>query len=411
MKNYFKFILKHWFSLLMITLTCFVASVFVIKIIDDNNAYYQASFEVSNIEEFDVELLNDVDFLNEVKASAYNAETNYNKYENINVEKLVNKQDLTYIVEGNKVTIKTSIKYYDEFFLKTSATVGTRAKTFIKDAVLKIAGEDIDVTFENEKDIVTLKNNIQNTYLIAAFVSITVLLIEFAVCVFIYNKKKKEDSNIVDNINVFSSIFHKEYWNKALKPLTKVKDITMIAMLFAMMLVCKLIPIPSGFGNLGLGLTYIFFSITCMIYGPIYGFVIGAFLDVLGYFMPNGGGAVFHLGYTLQTAITGMIYGLCFYRRKIGYFKVFLSRVLVNFLMNTIYGSFLYVWVVAGVKLNAPEFKELYGSYMVLLSLPKNIIYLIPQSLLLFLAIRAVIPILARFNYVPKEMIIRKQAK
>ena len=79
----------------------------------------------------------------------------------------------------------------------------------------------------------------------------------------------------------------------------------MIAMLFALMLVCKLIPIPGGFGSLGIGFTYLFFSVTCMIYGPVYGFVIGAVLDILGFFMPNGGGPIFHLGYTLQTALTG----------------------------------------------------------------------------------------------------------
>ena len=48
-----------------------------------------------------------------------------------------------------------------------------------------------------------------------------------------------------------------------------------------------------------------------MIYGPIYGFVIGVFSDVIGFLLfPSEG--FFHLGYTLQAALTGFIYGIFF---------------------------------------------------------------------------------------------------
>ena len=408
MKKYLKYLVNNLFAILMVFIMFFVASTFTIKLIDDSRSYYEATFEVSDIENFEVENLTNVDFLNEIKASAYNPETDSNKYENINVEKMIKKGDFSYTVDGSTITITTKAKYYELFFLSSTASVGTRAKMFIKDSVLKIAGEQ-EVIFENPKDIVTLKDTVNNKYLISILVASASLIVELIVCIFLAKKEKKKDNHI-DNKTIFTSVFSKEYWRHACRPLTNVKDITMIAMLFALMLVCKLIPIPSGFGSLGIGFTYLFFSVTCMIYGPVYGFVIGAVLDILGFFMPNGGGPIFHLGYTLQTALTGFIYGICFYRKRFTFFNTFLSRMLVNFLMNVILGSFLYIVVFyPDVKTGSTEFFKLFNSYMLLLSLPKNIVYLIPQTLLLYFVLRGVIPVLIRFNFIPKQVLSRKK--
>ena len=203
-------------------------------------------------------------------------------------------------------------------------------------------------------------------------------------------------------------VLNKKYWNLSTKPLVKVKDMTMLAMLFALMMACKFVPIPSGFGNLGLGLTYLFFAITAMVYGPVYGFVVGVFSDIIGFFISDSSG-IFHLGYTLQAALTGFIYGLCFYKTKINFSKVFLSRLLVNLFINVIYGSFLYLLVFYPDQ--KENYKELYSSYVLLMALPKNIIYLLPQSALLYYVIRVTLPILSRYNFVNKEIIIETKHK
>ena len=179
-------------------------------------------------------------------------------------------------------------------------------------------------------------------------------------------------------------------------------------MLFALMLICKLISLPSGFGNLGIGFTYLFFAITSMVYGPIYGFVVGVFSDVLGFFFFKSTG-FFHLGYTLQAALTGFIYGLSFYRTKISFKKVFLNRLIINMFINVIMGSFLYLLVFYPDQ--KENYLELYKSYVLLMSLPKNIVYLLPQSLLLYYVIRVTLPILKRYNYVEKDMVILKNYK
>ena len=120
MKNYFKYLHKHIFVILTILIMSFFAPMVTIDIINNQTAYYQASFTVSDISIFEENLLTDVDYLNSIKASA-------TKYENIDVEKMLKKNHFTYTVIENKITIVTKVKYYDNFFNSSSLSVGTRA--------------------------------------------------------------------------------------------------------------------------------------------------------------------------------------------------------------------------------------------------------------------------------------------
>ena len=315
---------------------------------------------------------------------------------------MLEKKHFNYTINNNEITIQTKAKYYENFFNSSSLSVGTRAKTFIKDSVLNISDK---VTFVNSKDIVELKDHL-NKWKISVIAASIFFVNEIIISVifFFIKKSKEEKALIYDNQTVFKHPFYKEFWKKAVKPLTKVKDITTIAMLFALMLVCKLIPIPSGFGNLGLGITYLFFATIAMIYGPVYGFVIGVFSDIIGFFIDSGGG-IFHLGYTLQAALTGFIYGLCFYKTKVTFAKVFVCRLIINLLINVVYGSFLYIVVFYPEQIKEPgRLKELYTSYMTLLSLPKNIIWLLPQSLLLYYVLVAIRNPLTKFKLLDKAV-------
>ena len=400
MKNYFKYLHKHIFAILTILIMSFFAPMVTVDIINNQTAYYQASFTVSDISIFEENLLTDADYLNSIKASA-------TKYENIDVEKMLKKNHFTYTVIENKITIVTKVKYYDNFFNSSSLSVGTRAKTFIKDAVNDLAQEHCVVTFDDPKNIVSKENFIANSTQISLITlgcsSLLVLLL--SIIFYKNNISFKKESYVYNNETMFNNCFHSKYWKLSVKPLVKVKDITTLAMLFSLMMVCKFIPIPSGFGNLGIGFTYLFFAITAMIYGPVYGVVVGVFSDVIGFLLfPSEG--FFHLGYTLQAALTGFIYGLCLYRTKINFTKVFVCRLFVNMLINVVYGSFLYLLVFYPDQTD--RYKELYSSYVLLMALPKNVVYLLPQSLLLYYVIKVTLPILNRFKLIDKEMVITK---
>ena len=401
MKKYFSYLLNNIAKLLVVLIVSFLFSFLTIEFVNQNRSYYQATFEVSNIELFNDELLLEENFLNEIKNSA-------EKYKNIDVEKMLEKKHFTYTVEQNTITIQTKIKYYDDFFLSSSNSVGTRAKMFIKDSVLKIAGEENEIIFSNKNDIVERQKYINRWTFSFAFTGVA-LLIELIVSVFLYNKQKEEIKYVYDNETMFATCFHKKYWKLSINPFVKVRDITVIAMLFALMLASKMLPLPSGFGDLGISFTYLFFAIICMIYGPVYGFVVGVFSDIIGFFMPNGGG-IFNLGYTLQAALTGVIYGLFLFKTKITFTKVLTARIIVNFIMNVIYGSFLYIFVYyVDDTMTLTRYLELVKSYALLLSLPKNIIYLLPQSLLLYYVIKVTLPIFARYHLIDKDMVIKKR--
>ena len=182
MKKYFSYLLKNIVKLLVVLIVSFLLSFLTIEFVNQNRAYYQATFEVSNIESFNDELLLEEEFLNEIKNSA-------EKYKNIDVEKMLEKKHFTYTKDKNTITIQTKIKYYDDFFLSSSNSVGTRAKMFIKDSVLKIAGESNEIIFSNPKDIVERQKYINRWNFSIAFTGVA-LLVELIVSILLYNKQK-----------------------------------------------------------------------------------------------------------------------------------------------------------------------------------------------------------------------------
>ena len=212
-------------------------------------------------------------------------------------------------------------------------------------------------------------------------VSLIVLLI-----LLIVKKEEAIDNLEYDNKDIYKYPFHKSYWLQSFKELNDIKKVVVLAMLFAMMQVVRLIPLPSGFGNLGISLSAFFFAVIGLLYGPSVGFMIGAISDIFGYFVfPDG--YPFHIGYTLQAALSGFTYGICFYKTKINYSKALFARLIINIFLNAVLGSICWADV-ADLSHSAAR------TYFLTLSLPKNIAYLIPQSVLIYLFIKALAPAL-----------------
>lgn len=397
---------KHLLRKKWIILMCFIFSFcfgyLVGNIYNHFASYYQCEFKIADNINFDYSLLNNEDFLNEIKLSGLNKETNVNKYENINVKKLLDNNDFKIIDKGNNnYVIETPYKYYDVFFVNSSMKLSNRAKTFIRDAIYQIADKD-NVTFSNPNDIVEIKNDI-NPIIVSIGTSLIGTVATFAIITLIFFKKiEKEDIFIYDNINTYRTIFHRSYWIDAAKSVRKTKDITTISLIFALILLCKYIPLPSGFGDLGLSFTYLFIALAGLIYGPIYGFFIGTMSDVLGFFINSSG--YFFWGYTLQAALCGMIYGLFFYKTKVNFSKVLMCRLIINIFMNALWGSMCYTIVFTTFPAFSSQFNEFLFTYASILSLPKNIIYLVPQSLFLFYFIKVVSPILFRQKLINKTV-------
>ena len=195
-----------------------------------------------------------------------------------------------------------------------------------------------------------------------------------------------------DNFNLYRFIVHKTYWINQFKDLKKLKNLVNLAVLFALMKVLGFISLPSGFANLGIGLSYLVFSVIGMIYGPAIGFLVGITSDIFGFLMGQSGN-VFHIGYTLNAALAGFSYGICLYKTNISFTKCFASRVFVNLFVNVFLGS---IW---WGQVSSFTYEQTIN-YMFIMSLPKNLFYLIPQSILMYLLIKALVKPLSATNII-----------
>ena len=103
------------------------------------------------------------------------------------------------------------------------------------------------------------------------------------------------------------------------------------------------------------------------------------------------GSSVFFLGYTLSAMITGFIYGVFFYKKKITFTNCLLARFFVNIFINVVLGS---IWWAIIYDLDIEAIKL----YVFLTALPKNVLYLLPQSILLYIVLKALAKPLAKFG-------------
>lgn len=375
-------IVKTSFIYLFTIVVTFLFGIVVSDTINFYNSNYEIVFSVN--EEFDYEKLDDQDYLISIKNT-------HEKYKEIDVEKMIKNEDVSIEYSNNEYKITTGYEYYETFFISSSKEKGTRVKQFFKDAINNLVSEDAIVTYKYS-DIYIVTNKI-NIYLVGSITSL--LGVGLLTTYLVLNKDKKEF--VYDNKLVFKTPFHKEYFKDSFKFLDSTKKIVTIAMLFSLMMVCKLFSLPSGFSNLGISLTYLFFSLICLIYGPSAGLMIGFFSDVLGHFLFNKYGAPFYFGYTIQAMLTGFVYGLCFYKTRITFTRCFIARVIVNLLLNVIWGSICFG------DLMGYDY-ETTKMYALIIALPKNLIYLVPQSMVLYIFLKFVSPILYRNKLINKTI-------
>jgi ECF transporter S component (folate family) len=125
--------------------------------------------------------------------------------------------------------------------------------------------------------------------------------------------------------------------------LSSAKTLTAAGMLVAMGVVLSFFSLSIS-NILKIGFTFLPLAAGGMLFGPLVGGVIGGLTDVLGYFVrPDG---PFFPGFTLNSIVTGVIYGLFFYKKPVTLLRTalaFLTVVLVvNLTLNPLWLSILY---------------------------------------------------------------------
>lgn len=387
--NIIKLLWKKKIALIVAFSILFVMGYFISEFyVNSKIAYYSLSF-TSEASTSEVLNLTEQEYFDSVidKITAYNQDID-NKviegkkitYASVDFESLV--KDIKIIKYSDHYELRVPLEYFKTISKKTGdLNYGVnRVDTFFK-LFYSSNYNDLNISFIYNGNNISSRVNYQNS-LIIGVISGAIGLIALALIFSIIFMLSKDKTLILisDNKEVFSSPFHKAYWVSASKEFKSVKSMTTVSILFACELACKFIPIPSGFGSLGLGLSYLFLALIAMLYGPIVGLVIGALSDILGFYMiPSGYG--FFIGYVFDSMLACFMYGLCFYKSKITFTRCFYARVFVNLYINVIQGS---TWWSIINNFTFNQFKD----YLLIISLPKNLVYLLPQALLLFITFK-----------------------
>lgn len=393
MKKYLK-VIKHYIPLIsLIFIVFFLLTFFSISTFYNHNySYYQIEVK----KDFDVNyVFNEGYFKRTIeKIDEHNLYSD-NKISYANIEYIKMLEDIKIIESDNQYTILIKSKYFTDIVKNSNGIVksGTDRCIDYIEKILKFNTIELNYVKENKVEVV----GYVNPYIISPIVGVSFALL-YIVFIVLYAKKNKEITitDISNGETIFKNPFNKKYWNLSKNCFNKVKNLTNIAILFSLLLIGKLISLPSGFGDLGISFTYIIFSIISMLYGPICGIVIGALSDILGHFMFQGG-TVFFLGYTVSAMLAGLVYGLCFYRTKVTFTKCLTARIIVNMFINVVLGT---IWwsMVYDLPYDATM------TYLYTIALPKNIIYLLPQSIVLYIIMKALAGPLKMFNLLDEEI-------
>lgn len=379
----------------------FLAGYFITQYVVNNNfSFYEIEFESNQhpsiflTEDFFESTLQEIDNYNS------NLEAGQSKisYASIDYAAMVKRIRIRNLETPGQYRISIPRKYFPDTIRTSNGTINDGLSRCCKymELILNFNQTDLlEVRFLQEPIARVVGD--YNPYWMGLATSFGMLFVSFAFFfVVTRGRGKKILVDISDNELIFKTPFHKKYWSLAKHEFSSVRSLCGISVTFALMFCCKFFTLPSGFGTLGIGLTYLVFSVIAMIYGPVCGITVGFLSDILGYIVFQAG-TPFFMGYTLNAMLSGLMYGLCFYRTKITFAKCLYARLFVNLLVNVLLGS---LWWAIVYKLSF----EAFLSYVAIIALPKNLVYLLPQSILLYIVLKAVARPLSSFGLIDERI-------
>lgn len=178
------------------------------------------------------------------------------------------------------------------------------------------------------------------------------------------------------------------YWKCALDTFRDDHILAFAGLILALRIVVKMFKIQLAPG-LSLTLDCYVNVIGSVVYGPVMALVLGAASDTLGYILfPSGD---YFLPFMFVEMLSGFIFALCFWRRRITILRGVAARFLVTFICNIVLTSLFMKW----------SYYVFYGdekavAYNVInfVRIAKNMILFPAESVLVLLLLQAVIPIL-----------------
>lgn len=424
MKKFISALFKGKIIVIILSVTCMLLGFLLSYHFCKDNGYIIINFKYKDDVIVKVDNFTNEDTINKTKELEYSLYTGnpVSTYKYVNIKTIsINEVDDYY-------QIKVNNDAFDDTNIKNSKST---AKGFLRNLCLIAIMEDnydnykeYDYSYEN-KGYTNYVNGISEAFDVdfyeansldeagallsitdnnkakmSIIFSLTGLFIGLAVSlIVILIFSRKHDFNIEKEYNngLYKTPFHISTFKESALNLKSIKCLTTIAILLSLVMVCKFLPIPSGFGKLGITFGFLFLAVACMIYGPVPALLIGALSDIIGFLIKPDG--MFFPGYTLNAILACFTYALCFYKTHITFTKVLISRTIVNIFVNGLLGA---LWD----KIINDYTWEQYMTNMLITSMPKNIAYLLPQAVILFVVLKAVTPALKATNHINSDVTV-----
>ncbi len=187
-----------------------------------------------------------------------------------------------------------------------------------------------------------------------------------------------------------ASVFGPSYWKSALKRLYSPLFLAFAALMVAASVVLHfaLIQLTPA---LRMEFTYLSGGLCGMVCGPFLALLYGVASDLVGLAVyPTGS---YYFGYTVSAMAGALVYALFFFRHRITFVRILLCRLTINLLINSLLGT---VWRVQ--YYSGGDYSK-YGAYF-WTALPKNLILLPIEAVLMGLLFNALMPALVRMKFV-----------
>ncbi len=136
----------------------------------------------------------------------------------------------------------------------------------------------------------------------------------------------------------------KEIYKDSLKELLNTRNMVLCGLMAALAVVVSLVASIDIGPYIRVGFSGLPNRVVECLFGPVTGCLFGGMLDVLKYILKPSG--PFFFGFTFNVMVAGLIYGTLLYRNPVTVKRIvaaeFLTKLLVNCLLNTLWISMLY---------------------------------------------------------------------
>lgn len=135
-----------------------------------------------------------------------------------------------------------------------------------------------------------------------------------------------------------------EIFSNSFKELFVTKTVVLCGLLAALAVVLGMIASIDIGPYIRIGFSGLPNRVVECLFGPVVGSIFGGMLDVLKYILKPSG--PFFFGFTFNAMVAGVIYGSILYRKPVSIKRIlvaeFLTKLIVNCLLNTLWISVLY---------------------------------------------------------------------